>query len=287
MTLEENPRGRQAVILSGVFSAFATSVVFLRLYTRFFVVRCPGVEDYCISAALLCAIGLNICIGIQAQHGMGRHIWDIFGCRPIQAFWTLKHPFKCLNQYAVWFFNGGMNILTDLTISVLPMPVIRKLNLPRRQKQALVGIFAVGGFVCLVSILRLQSLVAISNSSDPTYDNPPAATWSSVETNIGIICSSLPCLRPLITRYLPGVLTASSTSTRSWRCNGDKAAPRASRSIFGRYMGASTKVKTLKSEEIFDPNQVKEIDSIIRVATEVHVTSEEKRKSEMEGKEEV
>jgi hypothetical protein len=70
---------------------------------------------------------------------------SVFGCKPIQAFWTLKHPFKCLNQFTVWFFNGGMNILTDLSIIVLPMPVIRKLNLPRRQKQALIGIFAIGG----------------------------------------------------------------------------------------------------------------------------------------------
>lgn len=70
---------------------------------------------------------------------------SIFGCKPIQAFWTLKHPFKCLDQFTVWFFNGAMNILTDLSIIVLPMPVIRKLNLPRRQKQALIGIFAIGG----------------------------------------------------------------------------------------------------------------------------------------------
>jgi hypothetical protein len=62
--------------------------------------------------------------------------------------------------------------------------------------------------VCIVSILRLQSLVAISNSTDPTYDNPPAATWSSVEINVGIICSCLPLLRPILTRFLPGGFTS-------------------------------------------------------------------------------
>jgi len=63
--------------------------------------------------------------------------------------------------------------------------------------------------VCVVSILRLQSLVAISNSADPTYDNPPAATWSSVEINVGIICSCLPCLRPLLARFMPNVFSTS------------------------------------------------------------------------------
>lgn len=66
--------------------------------------------------------------------------------------------------------------------------------------------------VCVVSILRLQSLVAISNSSDPTYDNAPAATWSAVETNVGIICSCLPLLRPLATRWLPGVFSSQKRS---------------------------------------------------------------------------
>ncbi|KAL5374832.1 hypothetical protein DPSP01_011668 [Paraphaeosphaeria sporulosa] len=340
--LDHNTRGRQAVILSSVFSAFATLTVLLRLYTRLFVIRYLGVEDYFVSIALVCSIGLNICIGIQAKHGMGLHIWElqpvdslyslkafyaslivyylslgftkvsillqyrrvfstrkfqiacdvvlavvvvyafwtvlssIFGCKPIQAFWTLKHPFKCLDQFTVWFFNGAMNILTDLSIIVLPMPVIRKLNLPRRQKQALIGIFAIGGFVCLVSILRLQSLVAISNSPDPTYNNPPAATWSSIETNVGIICSCLPCLRPLVTRYLPGVF--SNTSSRSEQSGKSKEVRRESRNTFSRRTGeASTNVSTVKSEDMFDMNQFDDRESIIRVVKEVHITVENRQ----------
>ena len=69
--------------------------------------------------------------------------------------------------------------------------------------------------VCVVSILRLQSLVAISNSTDQSYDNPAAATWSSVETNVGIICSCLPLLRPLMTKCLPGVFSSYRRDTRS------------------------------------------------------------------------
>jgi hypothetical protein len=125
----------------------------------------------------------------------------------------------------------------------------------------------------LVSILRLQSLVAISNSSDPTYDNPPAATWSSVETNIGIICSCLPCLRPLVTRYMPGVF--ASTTSRSKQSSGSKEARRGSRNTFSRRTGgASTNVSTVKSEDMFDMNQLDDRESIIRVVREVHVTVE-------------
>lgn len=89
---------------------------------------------------------------------------SIFGCKPIQAFWTLEQPFNCLDQYVVWFFNGGMNILTDFTIMILPMPVIRGLNLPRRQKQALIGIFAIGGLYVthFPSFLHILSLFRVA-----------------------------------------------------------------------------------------------------------------------------
>ncbi|KAJ4351714.1 uncharacterized protein N0V89_007057 [Didymosphaeria variabile] len=45
----------------------------------------------------------------------------------------------------MWFTNAAINILTDFAIIILPIPVIRNLNLARRQKLALIGIFAVGG----------------------------------------------------------------------------------------------------------------------------------------------
>jgi hypothetical protein len=51
--------------------------------------------------------------------------------------------------------------------------------------------------------VRLQSLVRISNSIDPTFDNPPAATLSAVECNVGIICACLPYMRPLLSRMFP------------------------------------------------------------------------------------
>ena len=69
--------------------------------------------------------------------------------------------------------------------------------------------------VCIVSILRLHSLVAISNSTDQSYDNPSAATWSSIEVNVGIICSCLPLLRPLMHKFLPGVFSSHRRNTPS------------------------------------------------------------------------
>jgi hypothetical protein len=49
----ENSRGRQAIEISAAFSALACIVVALRLYARFFLVRCAGLEDYGIVLAMV------------------------------------------------------------------------------------------------------------------------------------------------------------------------------------------------------------------------------------------
>ncbi|KAF2741035.1 hypothetical protein EJ04DRAFT_423379 [Polyplosphaeria fusca] len=148
----------------------------------------------------------------------GFGIWNFFSsiflCSPVPFFWdkSIKDG-TCLNQFVVWFFNAGSNILQDVLILLLPMPVLRRLSIPRNQKRLLMIIFALGGFVCIISIIRLQTLVRISNSTDPTYDNPPAATFSSVETNVGILCACLPAIRPLLSTMLPNYFPATTRLT--------------------------------------------------------------------------
>ncbi|CAN9239456.1 unnamed protein product [Alternaria alternata] len=239
-SLSDNPRGRQAVEISTVFTGLAFIVVCLRLYTRFFLIRCVGIEDAGIALAMLCSIGLTICIGVQAKNGMGRHtdtindgdmttflrafwaslivyylslgltkgsmllqyrrifptksfqvanwitmavvisytIWTVFSsifmCVPVRAFWTHEKA-TCLNQFAVWFTNAAINIITDFAIILLPIPVIRKLNLGKRQKIGLISIFAIGGLPLITKWLprafpsRHRSIYSHSRPQNRTY----------------------------------------------------------------------------------------------------------------------
>lgn len=130
-------------------------------------------------------------------------------CAPIAYFWNHELTGHCLNRHAIWFSNAAMNILTDIIIFILPMPVLKELHLPRRQKWALIAVFALGAFVVMTSVLRLKSLYIISVSHDVTHDNGAAAAWSSLELNVGIICASLPTLRKTISRFFPRLFSAS------------------------------------------------------------------------------
>ncbi len=92
------------------------------------------------------------------------------------------------------------------------MPVLRRLNLPSKKKFALIVVFAMGGFACAVSIIRLHSLIKITSSKDLTYDNADTATWSAGELNISLICACLPALRPIAVRLLPNIFGTSTHS---------------------------------------------------------------------------
>ncbi|KAK4623368.1 Wortmanamides biosynthesis cluster protein C [Fulvia fulva] len=138
----------------------------------------------------------------------------LFACWPIQSFWHHEIPGFCLNRLAVWFSNAAVNIITDVCTALLPLPVLKSLNLPTRQKYILMAVFGLGGVTCICSILRLSGLYAISRSSDVSWDNPLAALWSSMEVNVGILCSCLPTLKGCISRYFPTLFKNSSYGSR-------------------------------------------------------------------------
>ncbi|KAK2797342.1 hypothetical protein FQN50_009237 [Emmonsiellopsis sp. PD_5] len=71
---------------------------------------------------------------------------SIFQCTPIEYAFKTKLPGggTCINLTAFWYANATFNILSDLVLIALPVPVISTLQLPRKSKIALCGIFAVG-----------------------------------------------------------------------------------------------------------------------------------------------
>lgn len=84
-----------------------------------------------------------VAIGIIVTYTIVTIFTSIFICVPVSSFWTLEEG-RCINRFASWFANAAVNLVTDLLIIILPMPMIRRLKLQRRQKIALMSIFAIG-----------------------------------------------------------------------------------------------------------------------------------------------
>lgn len=69
----------------------------------------------------------------------------IFSCYPVAKFWDDRIPGRCVNKPALWYANAAINIFQDLSLIILPIFVLGKLVLPRREKICLILILGLGG----------------------------------------------------------------------------------------------------------------------------------------------
>jgi hypothetical protein len=141
---------------------------------------------------------------LQPQHAMLillQFISVIFACKPIAGSWdiALALTAKCIDKKQ--FYQGASipNVITDVILVLMPIPYVLKLHAPMAQRIVLAGIFALGTFVGVVSVIRLSILVGTTNGvPDLTYTFKDVYLWSLIELQVGLICICLPSLRPLV-----------------------------------------------------------------------------------------
>ncbi|KAI9731209.1 MAG: hypothetical protein M1834_005402 [Cirrosporium novae-zelandiae] len=160
----------------------------------------------------------------------------ILGCLPVKAIWDLTVTNShCIDRNSVILVLSIFNICTDFTLLIIPMLIVIPLQMPRRQKFGLVAIFLSGGLlvdhpftltastfgpslkiVCATAIVRTALLKPLFASPDYTWNVVDQYVWSFIEINVGICCACFPCLKPLLRRYLPRLISGK-TSGRSSR----------------------------------------------------------------------
>lgn len=87
-------------------------------------------------------------------------------CIPVSDFWSPVSQQRCLPK-EIWFLNAALQIVTDMWIVFLPMSVLARLKLPRRQKVAVVLVFGLGILYVfssshLMAYLNIQLMNAVS-----------------------------------------------------------------------------------------------------------------------------
>lgn len=86
-----------------------------------------------------------VMITFLAIYGTWAVISAFLNCIPVAKFWDDTIPGYCLNKTKLWFSNASMHISTDIAILVIPIPALMAVDLPRKQKLALMVVFALGG----------------------------------------------------------------------------------------------------------------------------------------------
>ncbi|EFQ34833.1 integral membrane protein [Colletotrichum graminicola] len=139
----------------------------------------------------------------------------LFSCRPIHATWDLSAQAgaTCVNKGAIFLALSGTNIVMDIVCLILPLRIIIPLQMAKRQKLSLILLFATGGLVCICAIRRTTILPLLLTSKDFTFDLQKQLNWASVEVNAGVMCASVPALKPFFVRYLPIFVTSHTGSS--------------------------------------------------------------------------
>jgi hypothetical protein len=139
----------------------------------------------------------------------------IFSCIPVQAAWDITiTDAKCIPLRSIYLGGSIPNVILDIVIVFMPMPYVWRLHAPLGQRLILAGMFVLGTFIAVVSLVRLIIFlqIPIATSGDATYNFREIIVWSIVEVNIGLVCACLPSLKPAFALIgLSGLFSFSSS----------------------------------------------------------------------------
>ncbi|KAH7007257.1 hypothetical protein EDB80DRAFT_718487 [Ilyonectria destructans] len=145
-------------------------------------------------------------MGIVGCFGIANTCAMIFQCTPIPFFWTGwagESTGTCININLFSWIRAAIEIAIDVAIISLPLPSVIKLQMNWKKKFQVLLMFLIGFVITIISILRLQSLIQFSKTSNPTYDNSPAIYWSVLECDMFIICACMPAIRSILSKMAP------------------------------------------------------------------------------------
>ncbi|GKT54210.1 short-chain dehydrogenase reductase sdr [Colletotrichum tofieldiae] len=102
-----------------------------------------------------------------------------------------------------------LNVITDLYLLSIPIPMLWGAQLPLRKKLGLIVLFSGGIFVTMAGILRCVLIIA-----NPVTGAQQAGSWAVRETFVAIVTTNIPMIFPLVRRWLTPIF-GSITSTLS------------------------------------------------------------------------
>ncbi|KAK6207742.1 hypothetical protein QIS74_12823 [Colletotrichum tabaci] len=135
----------------------------------------------------------------------------IFSCHPIHKNWQIHPDPGNLCQPAISKINilvtVVLNVITDLYLLSIPIPMLWGAQLPLRKKLGLIVLFSGGIFVTMAGILRCVLII-----SNPVTGAQQAGSWAVRETFVAIVTTNIPMIFPLVRRWLTPIFGSITTT---------------------------------------------------------------------------
>ncbi|KAE9962581.1 hypothetical protein BLS_000164 [Venturia inaequalis] len=113
---------------------------------------------------------------------------------------------QCLNKAALYIATGILNIITDIMVLLLPIPMVLRLQMVKSRKIMLILLFSVGSITCVTSAVRVALLPPMLTSEDASWDTVYPSLWILIEASLIIITGTLPTMRLFLRHVAPTLI---------------------------------------------------------------------------------
>ncbi|CAG8955434.1 hypothetical protein HYFRA_00010299, partial [Hymenoscyphus fraxineus] len=179
----------------------------LAFYLRIFTLKAYRYSVYALAGIVLATMIVTSIVSLNL-------------CRPFAFNWD--HSIEggsCYKQTVFFEWGSFPNIVTDVAILILPMPVVWNLHTNMRMKVGLTLTFILAGIGLAASIIRFDSFFHGDAIADGTW-TVALPIWTMVEPNIYLIAACLVTYNPLLHKFraVTGRITKTAFS-RSGKSN--------------------------------------------------------------------
>ncbi|OJD30842.1 cfem domain-containing protein [Diplodia corticola] len=121
----------------------------------------------------------------------------------------------CIDQVGFFLAAAGLAVLTDVLVLIIPMIMVKDLQMRKKRKVVVWAILSIGWIVTAVSIARLGIYAHrfSPNNKDRSYGI--GYTISGVEINLAIIAACAPAMNGLTRRVVPNFLSSGRSKSFS------------------------------------------------------------------------
>lgn len=153
---------------------------------------------------------------------VGTELAFFFVCRPFSDYWAVPpHDPQCTTFEYYAITQACFNISSDLLMLGIMLPLLLQVNLPVKQKLALIGLFSMGFFVILAAILtKYFNLIDVYST---VY-----MLWYVRESSTAMYVANLPMIWPMLREWFPylrkitpGHRSTNDTNRRTGGTNGN------------------------------------------------------------------
>lgn len=112
--------------------------------------------------------------------------------RPVSGYWTFPWhaPSKCLDEGKVLLAVAVVNTFAEAVVTMLPIPLIMRLPMKRRQQVLASILLCLGVIVVLVGCVRCYYVwMSTIASWDQTWWSAPCWICGIVEVDLAVVCA--------------------------------------------------------------------------------------------------